>query len=79
MLEYVLRKSPFDGGSKLRWKLVAPKLTANDRPRRHQPLRARLLDQTSNITLPSLPFRRLQSIWAQTNHIEVHVCQGHSF
>ena len=54
-----LRKSPFEGGSKLRWKLVAPKLTANDRPRRHQPLQARLLDQTSNIT------RRLQSTWAQ--------------
>ena len=49
-----LRKSPFDGGSKLRWKLVAPKLTANDRSRRHQPLQARPLGQTSNIT------RRLQ-------------------
>lgn len=62
-----LRKSPFEGGSKLRWKLVAPKLTANDRPRRHQPLQARLLDQTSNITRR---LERLQSTSATNSNGE---------
>ena len=58
-----LRKSPFDGGSKLRWKLVAPKLTTNDRPRRRQPLQARLLDLTFNITRRLQDGTKLKAKW----------------